>query len=371
MTRLRVATGIDLPLAPSAGSPILCSDVYGRLRDRVDSTFFCLPPTAEEWDHGFSRIAVCQTPKKPYGAEFSAYVEGLTQEVRRELSNSPYDLIHAQHLGYGLSLAFCRAGSGLPIISIAHGTDVIDSLTCDQAADALREIVESSTAVVVPNEAMREYVVSIAGAQPDGRIVTLPWGIPLEGVGAHAAPRDDGEPLRLLHAGRLEPVKSPVTAVESLAHMASPHTLTIVGGGSELESLMRRAAALRLLDRVTFKPFMSRQELWREFSQHDMFLFTTTGVEAFGLVTVEAQAHGLPVAYGDVDAMGETLGLGGIPYPAGDARALARVVDQLARDSTTRRKVSAIAIENSARFSVDLTSGQLFHLSTQVAQGSF
>ncbi|MEO3972406.1 glycosyltransferase family 4 protein [Streptomyces sp. CAU 1734] len=369
MSRLHIATGIDLPLAPSAGSPILCSDVYGRLRGRAESHFFCLAPVAEAWDHGFSRITVCQSAKKPYGSGFPAYVESLTREVRRGLSGSHHDLIHAQHLGYGLSLAFCRAAEGLPVISIAHGTDIIDALKSAEAADALREIVERSAAVVVPNEAMRAHVTSIAGEHADGRIVTIPWGIPLDRASTRSEARNS-ETLRLVHAGRLHPTKSTITAVESLARTSAPHHLTIIGSGTELEPLMKRAEDLRLGERVTFKPFMPRQDLWREFSQHDAFLFTTTAVEAFGLVSVEAQAHGLPVAYAEVDAMKETLGPGGIPYPAGDAEALARVIDRLAEDPAARKEMSAHAVENSSRFSVDVTSSQLLDLSARVVESS-
>jgi hypothetical protein len=42
MTRPRILTGIDLPLEPSCGSTIWCSDVYQRLAADFHTTFLAL-----------------------------------------------------------------------------------------------------------------------------------------------------------------------------------------------------------------------------------------------------------------------------------------------------------------------------------------
>jgi glycosyltransferase involved in cell wall biosynthesis len=274
------------------------------------------------------------------------------------------DLIHAQHLGFGLALALVRAAGDIPLISIAHGTDVIAAVENDQAREALIEIVTVSTAVVVPNAPMAQQVNDLTGGRFADRLVTVPWGLPLP-VLPTAQPTASGR-LRLLHAGRLDANKSTVTAIESMALTVSPHDLTVIGSGSELPSLASRAADLGLTHRIRFEPFMAREELWQRFAGFDAFLFTTKQLEAFGLVAVEAQAHGLPVVYSDLPGLRQTLGAGAVPYQPGDAAALATSVDQLAEDPGLRRTLSTAAAVSARRHDIRTTAARLRNLSKAV-----
>lgn len=355
MSRLRIATGIDLPLAPSCGSMILCSDVYTALDDHAVTDFFCLPPADPSWDHGFASLKICHSVKKPYGPEFAHYVDALTREVEASLGRGAYDVIHAQHLGYGLSLAFSRARGTIPMVAVAHGTDVIEAMTSAQARDALREVVDSSAEVVLPTAAMRDHVNQLTGGRSAAKLTVVPWGVPLrKAAGVHRPHRRDV--LNLLHAGRLDRNKSTVTALECLRYTARPHRLTIVGSGPELDRLAGQAAELDLLDRITFEPFAPRQQLWQRFAAHDAFLMTTSGLEAFGLVAVEAQAHGLPVLYSNVAGMPATVGAGGLAYEPGDARSLATAVDTLAEQPRVRGELAQEALRNAGRFDIARTA---------------
>ncbi|MFC6092372.1 glycosyltransferase family 4 protein [Saccharothrix lopnurensis] len=366
---MRIATGIDLPLAPSAGSPILCGDVYRALRRTggagLRTTFFCLPPVTPDWDHGFTEIVVCESVKQPYGPEFPAYVDALTDEVSRHLARADHDVIHAQHLGFGLSLAFSRAATDLPVVSIAHGTDVISALASAQARAALVEVVERSAAVVVPNTALRDRVDEVTGGRFGDRLDIVPWGIPLHRVARRHVPGAN-RVLNLLHAGRLVENKSTRTALESLPLTRYPHRLTIAGDGEELPWLRRRTVELGLSDRVDFLPFLTREELWRRFADHDAFVFTTRGIEAFGLVAVEAQAHGLPVVHSEIPGLSRTLGPAAVPFRPGDPAALAAAIDLLADDPAARREASAQGLRNAATFDVARTADRVAEVSRRV-----
>lgn len=366
---MRIATGIDLPLAPSAGSPILCSDMYRDMRRtmgaRLRTTFFCLPPMTRDWDHGFTEVIPCRSVKQPYGPAYPAYVDALTSEVSRHLAGADHEVIHAQHLGFGLSLAFSRADTDLPMVSIAHGTDVISALASAQARAALIAVVERSAVVVVPNAALRARVDELTGGRFGDRLAIVPWGIPLRQVASRHTPGTN-RVLNLLHAGRLAGNKSTATALESLSMTRYPHRLTIVGDGEELPALRGRTAELGLSDRVDFLPFMSRGDLWRRFADHDAFVFTTTGVEAFGLVAVEAQAHGLPVVYSEVAGMPQTLGASAVPFQPGDPGALAAALDLLADDPAVRREASVHGLRNAATFDVTHTAERVAEISRRV-----
>ncbi|RRR85979.1 glycosyltransferase family 4 protein [Streptomyces sp. RP5T] len=363
MTRPRIITGIDLPLEPSCGSTIWASDVYQRLSPHFQATFLALPGSGT-WKHNFEQTRTLTTVKAPYGPQFDTYTAELTCEVEKILRTRRADVIHAQHLGFGLSLAFARAVRGTPVISIAHGTDVIAAADSEQARAALVEIVTASAAVVVPNEAMAEQVKALTGGQFTDRLVIIPWGIPLPA--APTVQPTDGPRLRLLHAGRLDPNKSTVTAVEALALTRHDHHLTVIGSGSELPALTVRASELGLTGRVQFIPFLSREDLWTRFADFDALLFTTRQLEAFGLVGVEAQAHGLPVLFSDLPGLRDTLGSGALPYTAGDPSALAAAIDQIADAPEARQALRTAATANARRHDIATTTRQLHALTTKV-----
>ncbi|MFF3697261.1 glycosyltransferase family 4 protein [Streptomyces sp. NPDC002221] len=355
-----ILTGIDLPLEPSCGSTIWCSDVYTRLASHGYRTLFAHLPGSGAWEHGFTSTAELAAHKAPYGPRFEGYANMLTEEMRTLLRIHRPALIHAQHLGFGLALALARAAGSTPMVSIAHGTDVIAASEHAQARSVLNEIVEASLQVIVPSAAMAREVDRLTGGRHRDRLVVVPWGIPLPPEPT-AKPRA-GRHLRLLHAGRLDANKDTVTAIEALAH-TSGHRLTVIGSGSELDGLTRRATELGLADRVVFEPFLPRQDLFKRFTDFDALLFTTRTLEAYGLVAVEAQAHGLPVLYSDVAGLTVTLGTGGLSYPPGDSAALAALIDSVAASPTTRRALHQAAVDNARGYDITHTVTHLAALS--------
>ncbi|MFE4826704.1 glycosyltransferase family 4 protein [Streptomyces sp. NPDC056672] len=363
MIRPLIMTGIDLPLEPSCGSTIWCNDVYQRLAPDFRTTFLALPGSGG-WQHAFEETIGLAAAKQPYGPDFAQYAEELTEEVGRLLRQRRPDLIHAQHLGFGLALAFARVAGSTPLISIAHGTDVIAAAENEQARDVLIEIVSASAAVAVPNTAMADQVNALTQGKFNDRLITVPWGIP---VPDHPTVQpSNGRRLRLLHAGRLDANKSTITAIEAMALTADEHHLTVIGSGSELPDLMARTADLGLTQRIRFEPFMPRKELWQRFADFDVFLFTTKQLEAFGLVAIEAQAHGLPVVYGDLPGLRHALGAGALAYPSGDTAALAEFIDQLADDPELRRTLGAAAADSTRRHDITTTTAHLRDLSKTV-----
>ncbi|MGW2539515.1 glycosyltransferase family 4 protein [Kitasatospora sp. NPDC001574] len=351
MNRMRITTGIDLPLEPSCGSMIFCSDLYREMADRARTTFLALPPADPTWQHGFEETLLATAIKAPYGPGFPAYVDALTTEVRRHLDQARPDAIHAQHLGFGLALAFVRAAQGTPVVAIAHGTDVIAAEADPLARDVLTEIVASATAVVAPNTALAEKIGDLTGYRYRDKTALIPWGIPLSRAARPLRPTHTHS-LRLLHAGRLDTNKCTRTAIEAMALTGERHELTVIGSGPEQDALRQRARELGLSDRIRFAPFQPREALWDRFADFDGFLFTTSGLEAFGLVAIEAQAHALPVIYSDVAGMNQTLGAAGLPYTPGDADQLAQAIDKLAADHMLRTGLSTAGLANASYYDI-------------------
>jgi glycosyltransferase involved in cell wall biosynthesis len=79
---------------------------------------------------------------------------------------------------------------------------------------------------------------------------------------------------------------------------------------------------------------------------------TTIGLEAFGLVALEAQAHALPVLYSSVPGLCDVLGDTGLPFDPGDATGLARCLNVLAYDLDTRRRLAREGQRNAIPYSM-------------------
>jgi glycosyltransferase involved in cell wall biosynthesis len=101
----------------------------------------------------------------------------------------------------------------------------------------------------------------------------------------------------ILFVGRLIYWKGAHIAIRALAELAPrlpDAKLTIVGKGPEQARLMQEAARLGISDRITFVPWLPRDQVSAIYDRHDIFLFPSLH-DSTGLVVLEALSHGLPV----------------------------------------------------------------------------
>ncbi|MFJ3176441.1 glycosyltransferase family 4 protein [Streptomyces roseus] len=364
----RILTGINRAAGPSSGSLILIHDLYGAMPE-LHTTFLGRAPVDPPWTTAFDHMITLATPKRPHGPDFDRYLDELTQEVRALIEHTRPDAIHAQYVGLALSLAFARTAGNIPIISIAHGPDVMAAERSPRERETLEEVAAASTAIVTPTTTLAERIDRLTRGRFTDRLAVIPWGIPLHKAQARDQPPAVTEVLSLVHAGRLDENKSTITAIEALALTHHQHRLTVIGHGTLREALRHRATELGLGNRIRFEPFLPRTELWRRLPNFDAFVFTTSGLEAFGLVLIEAQAHGLPVAYSDLPGVTAILGGAGLPYTSGDPRSLAQVLDEMGCDRHQRKAVAEKGANNARRYDIANTGRHLRDLTLHVVRG--
>ncbi|MFE8926201.1 glycosyltransferase family 4 protein [Streptomyces rochei] len=356
---LSILTGINRPCEPSSGSLILVNDLY-RAMPETRTAYLGRTPFDQTWKDTFDRLVPLSTTKRPQGPGFDDYVDELTREVATLIQQVKPDAIHAQNVGFALSLALSRTAGSIPVISIAHGTEVMAAERNPAEHAAVREVAAASAAIVAPTSDLAERIDHLTGRRYTDRITVIPWGIRLADAQLRDRPSADAGPLSLAHAGRLDDNKSTITAIEAIALTEQPHRLTVIGKGPLRNHLEHRTAELGLQDRVCFERHLPRVELWSLLPTFDAFVFTTKGLEAFGLVLVEAQAHGLPVVYSDLPGVRHLLGGGGAPYTPGDPRSLATALDEMSRNLHQRTAASKAALHNARRYDIT-TTGRLLH----------
>jgi glycosyltransferase involved in cell wall biosynthesis len=362
---LNVLTGINRPARPSSGGMVLVGDLY-RAMPETHATFLGRTPVDHAWTATFDHMITLATAKRPLGPDFDSYVDELTREVAGLVETTRPDAIHAHYPGFALSLAFTRTAGGIPVIAVAHGPDVMAAERSPEERGLLIEVASASAAIVAPAGALADRIDRLTGRRFTDRLNVIPWGIPLGEAGVRERPLAGSGPLSLVHAGRLDDNKSTITAIEALALTDQPHRFTVIGDGVLRQHLERRAIDLGLRDRVQFEPFLPRAELWRRLPDFDAFVFTTRGLEAFGLVLIEAQAHGLPVAYSDLRGVREIVGNGGAPYTPGDPRPLAAALDEMGCNVHQRAALSKAALDNARRYDITATARRLRELTLRV-----
>jgi glycosyltransferase involved in cell wall biosynthesis len=158
---------------------------------------------------------------------------------------------------------------------------------------------------------------------------------------------------RLLYVGRVVEQKGVHTAIEALPLLSAEATLRIVGDGDApyRDRLQELAARLGVSDRIEFEPARPRSELAAIYRESDVVLFPVLWTEPWGLVPLEAMALGRPVVATGRGGSGDYLvdGVNSLLFDAGDARALARALTELAQDDALRRRIVADGYETAGR----------------------
>jgi glycosyltransferase involved in cell wall biosynthesis len=155
----------------------------------------------------------------------------------------------------------------------------------------------------------------------------------------------------VLTVGRLHPRKGHLATLKALqmlpAEVGSRVEYWIVGGQSKgnYEETLRAAAAVRPDLKVRFFGNLTDAELGEIYDRGDIFSMTSVhqdnSVEGFGLVYLEAAAHGLPVVAHDVGGVSDAVqdGTTGLLVPPDRPAQLAAAFEKLIHDAELRRKL--------------------------------
>ncbi len=366
-------TGIDLPLGSPGGSVELLADLYLGSRPLVPADVFMLTaPSGRGAVAGTAPSSQGPLPgpelltaagKQLDGPGFWSYVDTLAAAIRARYAPGDYAVAHLQHLAFGATPALLRVFPKLPSIALVHGTDLLFAADHPTQRAVLLEATEAARRVVVPTGAMADRLRTFTSVRAE-RIREIPWGIPdhLLHAPPQREPRPDGE-FRLLYAGRLTAEKATGELLAGLAAIDGA-TLSVAAPPAEFRAL----AAGHDLAGVRSLGWLSRAELWRCFTEHDLLVVPSLRLEAFGLVAVEAQACGLPVLYQPVPGLVEVLGDSALAAD-GEVRArpYAAAVARLMKDPAALDELRAAGRRNAARFPLSGTAAALRALSAEIA----
>lgn len=172
-------------------------------------------------------------------------------------------------------------------------------------------------------------------------------------------PKPDAQKNKIvvLTVGRLHPRKGQLLTLEALQMlppaMRSQIEYWVVGGQSKgsYEMTLRARAASHPDLAVRFFGNLPDDELANMYDSADIFAMTSVNldrsVEGFGLVYLEAAAHGLPVVAHDVGGVSDAVkdGVTGLLVPPNRPVQLAAAFEKLIHDATLRKRLGAAGRE--------------------------
>lgn len=269
-----------------------------------------------------------------------------------------FDLIESTETG-SFALAFQRA---VPLIIRLHGeeyTFVKHSpgkfpLTALRLTRVLQRVaLRRAKRLISPSLAHAQTIAQELGRSAE-TISVVPHGCPLPIV-----PRIDlpDSPI-VLFVGRLEDVKGIRDALIAFAkaRLAVPQAQLILIGGNHptlpqaiLDALMEQLGVHQAVRQLGS---LAREAVMQWYRRARVMLMPSC-YESFGLVALEAMAHGLPIIGYASGALPELIGQAGFLVPKADTDALARALTHVLTDDQVWQMLSAHAIQRAECYSVE------------------
>ena len=289
------------------------------------------------------------------------FADGIMADIRR---HGRPDIIHANYWLSGVAGHRVKHVIGAPLAVTFHTLARVKAATGDpeseHRAQAETDVIGCADAVIASCEPEAQQLREFYGA-PSERIELAPPGVehalfsPGDRDGARSALGLSSGPV-LLFVGRIQPLKRPLVAVETLARLEREDArLLVVGGPSgaegevELRRLKDRVQSLGLSEQVSLVPPRPHHWLSTYYRAADVVLVPSRS-ESFGLVALEAAASGTPVVAAPVGGLrsivdhGRTGFLVDDPTPEAFAAQVAALIDnpllsaEMAMDAAERAR---------------------------------
>ncbi|MEO8582067.1 MAG: glycosyltransferase [Patescibacteria group bacterium] len=362
---MKILSGIDIPFNPFGGSPIICDDWYSNLPKDIEVLFLTMPPTTDKW-WKMPNVQFLETKKIRDPKLYPDYIKELNEEVAEIIKEFQPDVIHMQHLNFGLSRSFVDVATTIPKIGICHGTDTQVAKQFDFFRNNLVEIADKSDVLVFPAELMANDFFSVYGKEKEYEVI--PHGLPTNAFSKHTVHKP-GETLRFLYAGRLNHYKGADIAVEAMSCIDFPATLDVIGDEDEtgykskLEQMIKR---LKIEDKVLLQTKISREQLFNKFSHYDAILIPSRSLEAFSLTAIEAQARGLVVIYGNGGGIKNVVGDSGICIDDNTAFTLSSIIKRIQLERSVLNSYRELGYKNAQKYKLEGQILALLKLSQKV-----
>ena len=268
----------------------------------------------------------------------SSFPAELRQALTSELQTGRYDTIIGVHAPLAVRLAACKKLiKGVRLVGWIHNSH--QALFCKGSTyigpDLCRYyeymLAKLDTTIVLSKDDARKYPFP---TQVVYNPLTLKPGKPAK-----------GESKKFLAVGRFSHLHKGfdllIDAFSRFAQYNGEWSLDIVGEGPEEALYHQKIADYHLGDRIRLHPFTNQIQDY--YSEAQVFVLSSRW-EGFGLVLVEAMAHGLPIVSSDLPTSHEIMGDNALYFPVGNTAALTECLHQATQIDWSSKSREAIKI---------------------------
>lgn len=333
------------------GNENLCLQLIKYSPGEVEHILVNIDPTRLEMLPTFREIARLKIIDFPYQPRNKLlFVFALAKFFWREKP----DVVLVQPFGLHILVGLSARIAGIDLIVTRAGNPVPPS---NQSKHQWKRIIQLSRVLRIPIHACSQATHdSLQALTPlPKHSFPIPNGCDIKDIvkRSKAARRNlyDPESTVIGMVARLDLIKDQVTLVQAfglLLKTCSNLELWLIGEGDRRDYLMHLCERLGLTGKVKF--LGSRSDIPELLGQIDIYAFSTTDDEGFGIALIEAMAASLPVVASDVAACREVLGDGaaGILVPSQDASAMAKALETFVLSSDQRQRWGQLAYRRAA-----------------------
>lgn len=275
---------------------------------------------------------------------------------RRDLRRATVYLPEPGPMMTMMLLQFFRAFRPHRLVLTFHGSEILKFARRPLRRWLARQLISRATRVSTLSTYTQELLLSHF-PEATGKIYLTPGALRSDFAVVPPKPEASRDKIVILTVGRLHPRKGQLLTLQAL-QMLPPEIrgrieYWIVGGQSKgtYETTLRSAAASHPEFVVRFFGTLPDDELASVYEGADIFAMTSVNldksIEGFGLVYLEAAAHGLPVVAHDVGGVSEAVsdGVTGLLVPPHRPVQLAAAFEKLIHDGELRRQLGAAGRE--------------------------
>lgn len=346
------------------------TSMYGLADAGIDYRFFAYPSVG--WLHtklckAYSAFYRYARPQWQWASDLyarSSFPRPLRRALTSELASGRYDVIVGVHAPLAARLATLKPRlQGTRCIGWIHNSfEALFAPTSLYIGPQLKQhylyqLRKLDHNIVLSHFDAQLYAKNMTGLQPTViyNPLTLKPGSPSQGTSK-----------RFLAVGRLSHLHKGFDLLIEAFHIFSikdqEWVLDIVGEGPEEAMLRKIITGYGLEQRVFIHPFTNRIQDY--YSQAQVYVLSSRW-EGFGLVLVEAMAHGLPVVSSDLPTSREIMGDKALYFDVGNVNQLAQQLWEATRIDWKAK--SAESMETSRRFALNAIISQ-WECLTQVSE---
>ena len=271
---------------------------------------------------------------------------------RRELRHATVYLPEPGPMMTMMLLQFFHAFRPRRLVLTFHGSEILKFTRSPLRRWLAGQLIRRATRISTLTHYTQELLVAHFPAAAE-KIFLTPGALRSDFAVVPPKPASPRKKIVILTVGRLHPRKGQLLTLQALQTLApdvrSRLEYWVVGGQSKgnYETQLRAAAAEKPDLAVRFFGNIPDEELSDLYDRADIFAMTSLNlehsVEGFGLVYLEAAAHGLPVVAHDVGGVSEAVreGVTGLLVPPHRPAQLAAAFEKLIHDEPLRRKLGA------------------------------